>query len=250
MELRDYQKAAVNAVLNEWDIGRNKTLVVMPTGCHHPLQGLMMSDGSIKCAHAISIGESLMGMNGTARRILHKVSGVGLMYLVTPVKGNPFIVNGTHKLTLQRTNETNIKRFPCDQRGGEIVDVTVADWLGWSKWQKHLHKLFRVPVPAFPKGVSLPIHPYALGLMLGDGSFCKMLSFTTMDAILHDELNQLMTRHNLCLQATATSSGKATTYKLVPLIKGQHYSVAFRRMLRFLGRQQRLFTYPETTQNQ
>lgn len=33
MELRTYQKEAMNAVLNEWETGNNKTLLVLPTGC-------------------------------------------------------------------------------------------------------------------------------------------------------------------------------------------------------------------------
>ena len=33
MELRPYQKAAVQAVEEEWHKGRNKTLLVLPTGC-------------------------------------------------------------------------------------------------------------------------------------------------------------------------------------------------------------------------
>lgn len=33
MELRTYQKEAMNAVLNEWESGNDKTLLVLPTGC-------------------------------------------------------------------------------------------------------------------------------------------------------------------------------------------------------------------------
>ena len=33
MELRNYQKEAVNSILEEWDEGRQKTLLVLPTGC-------------------------------------------------------------------------------------------------------------------------------------------------------------------------------------------------------------------------
>lgn len=33
MELRTYQKEAMNAVLNEWEAGNDKTLLVLPTGC-------------------------------------------------------------------------------------------------------------------------------------------------------------------------------------------------------------------------
>ena len=33
MQLRDYQVEAREAILNEWKLGRQKTLLVLPTGC-------------------------------------------------------------------------------------------------------------------------------------------------------------------------------------------------------------------------
>ncbi len=33
MQLRRYQEEARDAILNEWGIGRRKTLLVLPTGC-------------------------------------------------------------------------------------------------------------------------------------------------------------------------------------------------------------------------
>ena len=33
VELRPYQQEAMSAVLNEWDSGNSKTLLVLPTGC-------------------------------------------------------------------------------------------------------------------------------------------------------------------------------------------------------------------------
>ena len=33
MELRKYQKESIDSVLNEWNQGRKRTLLVLPTGC-------------------------------------------------------------------------------------------------------------------------------------------------------------------------------------------------------------------------
>lgn len=33
MKLRTYQEKAVEAIENEWSIGRKRTLLVLPTGC-------------------------------------------------------------------------------------------------------------------------------------------------------------------------------------------------------------------------
>ena len=33
MQLRKYQEEARDAIMNEWEQGRRKTLLVLPTGC-------------------------------------------------------------------------------------------------------------------------------------------------------------------------------------------------------------------------
>ena len=33
MELRPYQQEAMDSVFNEWEEGKQKTLLVLPTGC-------------------------------------------------------------------------------------------------------------------------------------------------------------------------------------------------------------------------
>ncbi len=84
------------------------------------------------------------------------------MFEIRPKRGRPFVVNGDHILSLVRTNE---KRYP----GGGIVNVSVLDWFGWNRWQKHLHKLYRSPGVEFPIGEDLHVDPYFLGVLLGDG---------------------------------------------------------------------------------
>ena len=139
--LRPYQAEAKDAILQEWAEGRKRTLLVLPTGCHAVGQRLMMADGSFQAVENIQVGDLLMGPDGTPRTVLHRTEGEGAYYRVMPVKGDPFVVTGDHKLTLVRTSEARNPRFPSEKHGGELIDVTVAEWLTWSKNRKHLYKL-------------------------------------------------------------------------------------------------------------
>lgn len=124
----------------------------------------MLANGTTKPVEAIRVGNLLMGLNSEPREVLNLCRGRDVMFEVTPTKGEPFVVNGDHILSLVRTADA---RKP----GGEIVDVSVRDWLKWTNTRKHLYKLFRTGFElSEPK---LPIDPYFLGVLLGDGYFGK-----------------------------------------------------------------------------
>ena len=123
MELRDYQIEAKNAIFEEWEKGIQKTLLVLPTGCHAEGEKLLMADGTILAVENIKAGDHLLGMDGRVRRVLAVTSGTDRLYRIMPVKGKPFTVTGSHQLTLVRTNEKKNPLYPCQNKGGEIIDV-------------------------------------------------------------------------------------------------------------------------------
>ena len=140
------------------------------TGCHAKGTPILMWNGRTKAVEDVAVGDWLMGPDSLPRRVLSLARGSEPMYRVTPNRGGePFDVNQGHILSLRRTS-----RKKGDARAGEVVNVTVADYLKWGAWDKHLSKLRRVAVEwgcrrqlARP---TLSIAPYALGLWLGDGS--------------------------------------------------------------------------------
>ena len=215
IELRPYQQAAVDAVLHEWDIGHNKTLLVLPTGCHGIGEKVLLADGQIKRVEEIQSDDLLLGSDGNPRHILQIIRGMGRMYKIQPVKGKPFIVDENHMLTLKRTNESSHPQYPCQKRGGEIVDVTVKEWLTWSKWKKHIHKLVRADALNFypTSNEACPIDPYFLGILLGDGNLNgSSISITTMDKEVVTVIQQQAERFKLKIRTEP--AGKATTYIL------------------------------------
>lgn len=150
------------------------TICVLPTACHAKGQGILMADGSVKKVENIVVGDCVMGWDGTIRRVTHLKHGFGESSRIKPLRRNSFVVADDHLLTLVRTKEKANPKYPCQMRDGEVLDVTVREYRTWSKWQKHIHKLFAVSVPIFHRvRKSMSIEPYFMGVVLGDGSFRK-----------------------------------------------------------------------------
>lgn len=183
--LRPYQVTAVESALRELRANR-RALVVMATGCHVEGQGLLMHDGSTKRVEDVVVGDRLMGPDARPRTVLSLARGEDNIVEVRPTKGRPWRVNRGHILTLVRTT-----RRPGEAKAGQVVDVAIPDWRRWSNTQRHIHKLFRVGVEFPAAGVPLPIKPYHLGVLIGDGSLIRGLAITSADPEMLDVAHEI-----------------------------------------------------------
>ncbi|MBX3131619.1 MAG: hypothetical protein KF718_33185 [Polyangiaceae bacterium] len=217
--LRDYQHRAVRDVLLAYQRARSVCLVA-PTGCHAAGQGILMADGSVVPVEDVRVGDALCGLAG--RRVVSRLHrGTGEMFRIVPTKGDPFVVNADHVLSLVRVREGATSK-KCAARAGEIVDVTVREWLAWSKRQKHIHKLFRVGVRQFEGDTGRqPIPPYILGILLGDGCLARMVEFTTADPEPLAELRAFAAERGLSVVRGA-DSGASTTWRLTAPYRRSH----------------------------
>jgi superfamily II DNA or RNA helicase/intein/homing endonuclease len=210
-ELHDYQPDYVNQCIKY-----NRGIVQAPTGCHRAGQEILMFDGRFKKVEKIKVGDKLMGMDSSPRRVLSLIRNTGQMYRIVPTKGESFIVNEDHILSLVRTNDGT-------KKNGKIFDVSVRDWLLWSKTKKHTHKLFRVGVDFEQNRKSfdaLKIDPYFLGVLLGDGSFLGTPNITTTDKGIVQEIKKQAKFYGLNVKQRA-SKDKCPQYALV---RGKKYS--------------------------
>lgn len=85
-------------------------------GCHAKGTMIMMADGTSKKVEDIQVGEQLMGDDSTPRNVQQLFRGKSDMYRIVPAKGEPFVVNGEHVLSLKTTNMTfafHSKRNDC-----------------------------------------------------------------------------------------------------------------------------------------
>ena len=215
MELRPYQSEAVRAIEDRWAAGDRATLLVMATGCHAVGEKVLMYDGSQASVEDVKAGDLLMGSDGLPRTVLKLHRGEDELYRVKPVKGEPFTVNGGHVLSLMKTNRsTDPCAVPSHRRGGEIVDVTLSEWIGWPKSRKHVHKLYRSSaIKRFGEndGDAVTVDPYFLGVLLGDGNIkYSSISVTTMDVEVADEVFRQAGLYGATVRTER--AGKATTY--------------------------------------
>lgn len=139
------------------------TMLLGPTGtgkCLGKDTPILMFNGSIKKVQDVVVGDKLMGPDSKERVVLSTTVGREEMFRITPVKGDSWECNGSHILSLKRTNDGTGKVR-------SICNVGVREYLSWSKTHKHIHKQWRTGVD-FPEREVL-VDPYFLGLWLGDG---------------------------------------------------------------------------------
>lgn len=167
---------------------------------------VMMSDGSIKKVQDVKIGDLIMGDDSKPRTILSLASGKEMMYRISPVKGDSYIVNESHILSLKRHGRTSKLGLPKT----DIIDISVKDYINSSNTFKNRFKGYRVGVSFQEKPVK--IDPYFLGLWLGDGTSTKP-SITTMDMEVVSSINAIASQWGLSVRSEK-AGGKAKTYHI------------------------------------
>lgn len=172
---RGYQLDVIGGVEDCWRAGKKNVLAVLPTGggkCLGRGTPVLLYSGQVVPVEQVRLNDLLMGPDSKPRRVLSLARGREALYRVTPVKGDPYVVNESHVLSLKRTPTRSNPLFPS-QRGGVIVNVAVRDYLAASKTFKHTHKGWRAAVDFPTEPSELPLDPYFLGLWLGDGTSTK-----------------------------------------------------------------------------
>ena len=140
------------------------TMVLAPTGIGKSLAPdtkVIKYDGSVVRADEVKVGDQLLGPDSTPRNVTNVNLQTGPMYKITPTKGDPWFCNEDHILSLKKSGTDEIK------------NVTILEYLSWSKTQKHLWKQWRTgEVEFYNCSYDTPdFHDkvYCLGAYLGDG---------------------------------------------------------------------------------
>ena len=169
---------------------------------------LICYDGSIKNIEDIKKGDLLMGDDSTPRTVLSTCSGVDDLFKIVPWQGEPYSVNKEHILCLQRCQTTHRK---TDNLANSIVEISINDYLSLSRWMKHIHKTYRVPVE-FP-AQSVLFDPYILGLWLGDGH-AHTAAFTTEDKEIINYLQNFCESNNFRLSIKEDPRSNSNDYRI------------------------------------
>lgn len=183
-EMRTYQREAVDAVLSDLKSGTKKAGIILPVACHAKGTKILMFNGSWKNVEEICVGDVVMGDDSTPRIVKNTHNGVDMMYKVIPNKGDSFVVNGNHILSLELTP---IKKGDATS----VKNISVVDYFKKSNDFKRNHKLYKRGVTSYQESeVSIPA--YILGIWLGDGA-SKVASLTTMDDEILAEWSKYVT---------------------------------------------------------
>lgn len=177
MTLRYYQRNALDELDRGWTRGLRCQLLRMGTGtgkCFRKGTLVLMADGATKPVEEIQVGDLLASPTGGVRTVLSLARGRETMYRVTPAKGDPYVVNASHLLSLQVTNTAKTARLSDGTRivpGDTRIAVPAKVFAESCKSAKHVLKGWRSGVARFAGGRQpLPLPPYILGIWLGDGT--------------------------------------------------------------------------------
>lgn len=153
-------------------------------------------DGTLINVEDVQVGDQLMGPDSQPRNVLNTTRGSGQLYRVVPVKGEPWVCNDAHVLTL------------VSWETGELIDVPVEDYMESNLRFRRLHfQVFTcVDFPVNPE--PLPIDPYFLGVWFGDGTKNLMsVTVTNIDPEVRDACAVEAKRWGLLLTAFLSDHG-------------------------------------------
>ena len=156
--------------IQEMELNSKVTIIGKP-GCYMEGTPILMHNGKIKNVEDVKLGDIVMGDDSTPRRVLDLCHNEDDMYKIKPYKGDEIIVNKKHKLVLKCTGYNSHPK-------GEIVEITVEDFIKKSKTFQKRYKWFKAPADFDNK--ELLIDPYVLGYWLGDGTYDRP-EFTIFD---------------------------------------------------------------------
>ena len=116
---------------------------------------VIMFDGSLKVVEDVQPNDLLMGPDSKSRKVIGINNGRDLMYTIHQNKGMSYTVNSDHILSLKH----------CSTK--QITNIDVKSYLLKNKEFKYRHKGYKVGVEFSRK--ELDLHPYFVGLWLGNG---------------------------------------------------------------------------------
>lgn len=180
IKLSDEQKAAVKNI-----VGQGISVLTGGPGVGKCLKKgtvVLMFNGEKKKVEDVCVGDLLMGDDSTPRKVLSLASGKEKMYDVISNDGKEWGCNESHILSLTYNDSSrNIIINEKKLTKGDIIDISVKDYLTLSSRKKHHLKQYSIGVE-FPEKPTL-IPPYLLGLWLGDGSNKENKIFNTDEEV-------------------------------------------------------------------
>jgi len=161
-KLRENQELVVNTYINHVEkAGVGGGLLELPCAygkCLGKDTEILMYNGTVKKVQDIEVGDLLMGDDSTPRNVLTLARGREQMYRISNKKGDTYVCNESHILSLKSSK-------------GTIVDISVKDYLNIPRcFHEKDGVLLGYKVPIDFEEIDIEFDPYLLGYWLGGGS--------------------------------------------------------------------------------
>lgn len=182
LQLYSYQEGILSLLRQGFIDGHRAQMLVAPTGAGKCLgygTPVLMADGSTKEVQDVLSGDALMGPDGKPRNVLSTTSGREMLYRVVPKKGDPYVVNASHILSLKKTPGSDGVKLADGARVGsndDVVNVNVVTFDRSNTTARHCLKGWRSDaIESFVRDQQKDesdrlVPPYILGAWLGDGT--------------------------------------------------------------------------------
>jgi hypothetical protein len=169
-QLRDYQIPVVEKYMEHISKSDGSGgLLELPCGfgkCLGKGTKLMLANGEFEFVENIKVGDLLMGDDSTPRKVLSLARGREQMYKISSKKGDEYICNESHILSLKCSTYYTKKL-----QKGDVIDISVKDFL---KLPKSFHgrggPLLGYKTQIKFKEQKVDFDPYLFGFWLGDGA--------------------------------------------------------------------------------
>ena len=169
-KLRENQEIVVNTYIDHVNkVGFGGGLLELPCAygkCLGIDTKILMFDGTIKKVQDVKVGDVLMGDDSNPRNVLTLARGREQMYKVSSKKGDTYICNESHILSLKSSSNHSklIKK-------GDIIDISILDYLNLPKcFHGKGGVLLGYKIPIQFESKEIKFDPYLLGYWLGDGA--------------------------------------------------------------------------------
>ena len=182
-EPRDFQLKAHEALRAGRAAGHRAQVLMAATGsgkCLGRDTPVMMADGSIRMVQDVREGDRLLGPDGLPRNVISVATGREVLYRITPSKGEPYVVNASHILSLRKTpgckgivlsDGTRVHALE------DVVNVNVETFKASNSTARHCLKGWRADaIERFERADDASVRKlpaYLLGAWLGDGTMGK-----------------------------------------------------------------------------
>jgi superfamily II DNA or RNA helicase len=144
---------------------------------------VMMYNGTFKMSQDIKPGDQLMGDDSSPRNVLTTCTGSEMLYKVIPIKGDSYVVNESHILSLIFSSNCTYKGQKYKK--GDIIDMPLKEFISLPCHHRAYLRGYRVPVKFQHQDPDFD--PYLLGYWLGYGN----------DEHNNDHFYQFLKKHNL-----------------------------------------------------